>query len=602
MDLFEGLDVHLARQQNATVLVSAAEREPGGPVVSLCCAQQVLAVCNGDEVVAVHLFAAGEVGQQSQGAIPLRAAAQGPQQLSQLQQCLPWDSSSGGSCLLFLLKDGATLSLHTSVHAAGDEHSEATVSAAYAGVAPGAASKQLQLLATFHHEGFASLQPADCHILPGPALLLQPEPEQLLLFLPSVGALSIQAAALQGCLPPQQQGVHTAGTSDVGPSAWQLVELRLSAETLLQTLERDSSHSLPALLRPGRSSSRSATGRSGECTLAAVGRWQLLYSCLQQDSLQLLISLPAACAQRDQHPLQQEFVLVYRLQVQHHSAASGGAGLQVASCQALHWQALPSCATVHAPFCTPAGSSHQLATVCSEAGDLQVLSLDASSSSSSGRYTPQGPHLQLPGAGRSVVHLPSVHVSGCSHQDVLAVLHEQPRHTHGGTLPSSSSRLAVTLLKLHGGQLQELAKVQGATGLCAPSSSPLGMLCPWHLAHQQPPEQQQQQGAYTDSSTLRLAAIISLDSSSTADTHSSLGCYAWLGPGQAAGLPGPLLGVLAAGPHCQQAGHNAQAGAVATMTGQANSVEQEGSELQGLQAMLEVLEDRWQQGMLQLDR
>lgn len=144
--------------------------------------------------------------------------------------------------------------------------------------------------------------------------------------------------------------------------------------------------------------------------------------------------------------------------------------------------------------------------------------------------------------------------------------------------------------------------MQGATGLCAPANSPLGMLCPWQPAHQQPLEQQQQQGAYTDSSTLRLAAIISLDSCSKADTHSSLGRYAWLGPGQAAGLPGPLLGVLTAGPHCQQALHNAQAGAAAATTAQASSFEQEGSELQGLRAMLEVLEGRWQQGVLQLDR
>jgi hypothetical protein len=160
--------------------------------------------------------------------------------------------------------------------------------------------------------------------------------------------------------------------------------------------------------------------------------------------------------------------------------------------------------------------------------------------------------------------------------------------------------MAVSLLTQQedGGQLQELAVVQGVQGLCAPpAQAPLGLLCP-----QQPALQQQQQSfaARADGGAVQLAAVIVLDSS-TGDTQDSqwtgaasagLGQHAWLGPGQADGLPGPLLGILAA-----QAAGSAPASDTAAVAGDVpEQAVGSSNELSGLRSMLAVLEQRWQQG------
>lgn len=171
--------------------------------------------------------------------------------------------------------------------------------------------------------------------------------------------------------------------------------------------------------------------------------------------------------------------------------------------------------------------------------------------------------------------------------------------------------MAVSLLKLQegGGQLQQLAVLQGVLGLGAPpAQAPLGLLCPQQPA---PPLQQQQSfAARADCHAVQLAAVIVLDSSTT-DTQGSqwsgaatagLGQHAWLGPGQADGLPGPLLGILAAPaqstPQAAGSAPPSDAAAVAAPSAGDAAEQAAGSsnELHALRSMLAVLEQRWQQG------
>jgi hypothetical protein len=478
---------------------------------------------------------------------------------------------------------------------------------------------QLSLLAEFEHDTFADVDAATCHVLPGPVLLLQPEPWQLLLLQPALNPSAACAAAAG----PQQ------------PPAWQLSELHLPAESLLRAVAQDFQDVHGWLLASCAHSSK-ANGQPGSLTAAAP--WQLLHSsCAQDDAgqLQLLLAMQVTCSGR--HAMKQQgSVLLCMLHIDiHHMrttpAGQVGEGTAIAWCQAVQWSALPACGVTFPRGDSFAAQSSwwQLVAVGSREGSLHVL--DSSSSARSHSPAPAGLQrqwqqthadgsaalytAQLPGEIHSVVFLPHAHVSGVSHADVLAVLHNQHAGANDSSRQQHDSSMAVSFLRLHeGGQLQELAILQGVLGLCAPTHSALGLLCPVRPARL-PQHQELGHAAYADGCAQRLAAVIIMDGSAAAIQDSNqrdgvaaaagLGCHAWLAPAHAGSLPGPLLGILAAEPAIQQQ-QAGQAASTVTGTGATASgtTVRDSNELQGICSMLAVLEQRWQQGgcyMLALD-
>jgi hypothetical protein len=197
-------------------------------------------------------------------------------------------------------------------------------------------------------------------------------------------------------------------------------------------------------------------------------------------------------------------------------------------------------------------------------------------------------------------------VSGVSHADVLAVLHNQHAGANGSSRQQHDSSMAVTFLRLQqGGQMQELAILQGVLGLCAPTHSALGLFSPVRPART-PQQQELGHAACADGCAQQLAAVIILDGSAAGIKDSNqrgavaaagLGCHAWLAPAHAGSLPGPLLGILAAEPATQQQ-QAGQAASPVTGTGATASktTVRDSNELQGIRSMLAVLEQRWQQG------
>lgn len=469
----------------------------------------------------------------------------------------------------------------------------------------------LQLLAELEHDAFADLDVSTCHVLPGPVLLLQPEPGQLLLLQPALNPSAACAAPAAG--PPQSP-------------AWQLYELHLPAGSLLRAVAQEFQDVHHQLLASCADSSK-ASGQPGSLTAAAS--WHLLHSsCAQGDAgqLQLLLAMPVACA--GPAPEQQRSVLLCTLHVDTQymrttPAGRVGAGLAVAWCHALRWSALPACGVTFERGDSFAAQSswRQLVAVGSQDGSLYVL--DSSSSAHSRSSAPAAQQLQwqqhscsdgssalctaqLPGKIYSVVYLPHAHVSGASHADVLVVLHNQHAGANGSSRRQHGRSMAVSFLRLQeGGQMQELAVVQGALGLCAPTHSALGVLCPVGPART-PQQQDPSRAAYADGPAQRLAAVIIMDGSTAGMQDSSqwggataagLGCHAWLAPSHAGGLPGPLLGILAAAPATQQqqAGH-AEHTVIGTGAAAGSTTVRDRNELQGIRSMLAVLEQRWQQG------
>jgi hypothetical protein len=507
--------------------------------------------------------------------------------------------------LVALFKDGCKLSLCSVVQQA--------------------ATAQSHLIAEFEHEGFAELEACDCHVLPGPLVLLQPEPGQLLVLLRASPAAAASAATVQA------GGWDDVEAPSMAEPAWQLLQLSLPVETVIQAAVQHCPHLQLGPLAYGLHSSRGATGAG---CLTAAGPWQLLHAnSMQQGMLQLLLAVPVAGPGPQQEAVLLCQLLVNTFQDVGTAADQVNRGMKVTWCQLLDWPATPSCAAVWGPsnhpvFTASSTSQHHLAAVGSHAGDLLVLDLqDASSSSDAAAACCLEQHQQqlqrdskggvaaagrVSGAVEAIVHLPHVYACGACHDDVLAVLHKR----QAGPVGSSSSRegressMDVSLLRLQaGGQLQELTVTQGALGLCAPAHSPLGLLCP--TKH----HQLQHDAAVGDQSAIQLAAVIVLSSSSGSKqtaawgdsaAASSLGAHAWLDPSQAAGLPWQLLGILATAPHASiphTESAMAAAGAVNNSgTDAAGLGVQDSAELRGLQAMLSVLEGRWQQGELGMRR
>jgi hypothetical protein len=419
------------------------------------------------------------------------------------------------------------------------------------------------------------------------------------------------SAAVQG---HGWEGAEALGTAE---PAWQLVELDLPADAVLQAAVKHCPRIQPELL---------AYGVDGSSSTVGGGQWQLLHSSsTQYGMLQLLLAVPVA----GQGARQEAAVLcLLHVDAWHHAAAAascGNHGVKVVGCQLLPWPALPSCAAAWGPYSHPVAtgpcsSPHQSAAVGSQAGEVLVMDLQDSSSSSAWVCCPQQ-HQQMQahgergviatgrvsGAVEDMIHLPHVYACGACHADVLAVLHKR----QAGSVSSSSTRqgressMDVSLLRLlAGGQLQELTVIQGALGLCAPVHSPLGLLCPTMQ------QQLQRPAAVADQSAPQLAAVIVLSSSSRSKQTAAqgvsaaaggLGAHVWLDPNQAAGLPWPLLGILATQPDASIPHTGcavSAAGAVSNGTDAAGPGVQDSAELQGLQSMLSVLEERWQQGEL----
>lgn len=597
MNLFEGLEEPRSNYKSTSAAVSA-----------WASAQQLL-VTAGPEAPAclVGLSAPGQPRQPQPDCYQLHADVQkvssepglllccacdglGPADV----QCCPVTSQHGTGDLLALFRHGCSLKLY----AVGPPAANAGIGRA----------GQLQLLAEFEHEGFESLTERDCHLLPGPVLLLQPIPSQLLVLQPAA-----DKAAEEANREPE-----------VRAPAWEVTEVQLPAEALLQAAAAD----FPDVL--ARVRGRVGISRGG--SIATAGPWQLLHSgCVpgQPRRIQVLLAQPVAAVRAPQQHEQQQAVLLFLVDIIRTSAPSTVAqhvlqqGAAASWCHALDWPAAPKCAAVLPPACCTqtAGSAHswqQLVAVGSGDGGLHVINLSSSGGPLSCQGSSTGQHqrrgyigtqlatAQLPGALWSLVHLPRVYLAGAAHTHVLAVLHDAQLGSGADSTPrKGSSSMAVTLLQLQeGGQLQQLAVVQGALGLCAPAHSPLGIVCPQQPMQER--EQQQHQGyvAYADATALQLAAVIPLDLSAAKqqDIQDSLGQYAWLPHGGVSeALPGPLLGVLAAPPSVSQqlqagtAGHLGDSPA-AVQDAAAGAAVQDSNELKGLKSMLAALHSRWQHG------
>jgi hypothetical protein len=266
----------------------------------------------------------------------------------------------------------------------------------------------------------------------------------------------------------------------------------------------------------------------------------------------------------------------------------------------------------------------QQIAVGSSAGDVQLLQLPPPSPQqlSSRPCTPwQALRIavgHVEGVVRRIEQLPHVWLAGMQQQDVLAALH-CPQLDSGAAAPVGT----VTLLTQRGSALLQLAAVHGAAALLVPASPMLGLLCE---------QQQQQQAVCEQGALLQLGALVLLDPTATTGGGGSMlahpncqgldGCYAWLPPVPAAGGCA-LLGLLKRGPGsaaCDEQPQQqfpvqrAESGALLGLCGHqtvngdwltSGAQEQQGKagaecagEQQGLQSMLEALQQRWQQGVL----
>lgn len=587
MNLFEGLERDSARIQNPQGFRAQIN---GLAARCWCCAQGLLLLCPGDAdgaCVVQLALAATDFPADSQDAVcHLRAHVERLGQPDQLlgacgaQCCSLLQPAHPASSLLALCQHKSSLKLYH--------------------VTAASTSQQpcMQLLGEIQHEGLAGVGPCSCTVLPGPAVLLQPEPWQLLVIQPAVqlpGATA-PAAATDG-------GLYAACAGAPDSPAWQALDLPLPAEALLEAVAHSFSSTQEQLV------AICCNNNNGTCqagNLVAAAPWVLLHSSCKQyqaaGQLQLLLALPIAST--GAKPQQQAVLLcMLRVGLLHPSStAAGTEAMHMAWCHALDWAAAPSSAAVFERSDSWArdscSSCAQYVAVGSQDGALQVLT-----SSSGGSWCILAA-AQLPGAVHFIEHLPQAYLVGASHHDVLAVLHDQ----HAAGTSTSTRRhgqtggMAVSLLRLqHDGYLQELAVVQGVLGLCAPSQSPLGLLCPQQSVHRE--QQGLGRAAHTDDHGVRLAAVIMLDSSMSGkllgeEAARGLGSYAWLNTADG-DLPEPLLGILAAPQAAAQhvsgmpaAAHSSGVGASMVASAAAGA----DNELSGLCSMLAVLEQRWQQG------
>jgi hypothetical protein len=540
-------------------------------------------------------------------------------------------------CWLLLCKRGSTLQLlaaHNSKQQRVQQQQKQQLS--------------VSLLAEFEHDCFEQLEQPQCWLAPGPRLLLQPEPEQLLLIAPAAAA----ADAAHGA-----NASSSAGCAD----EWQLLELDLSAEQLLSCLHQEQLASMVSTEAAGNlplqadftsiCQRHAFNGNSRDGLLhAAAGPLKVLHfgqATQDSSSAQLLVSLPVAETTHRGTVDSRKQALLLWLEVQLSSsepmgpaptaaaaaaAASAGVaadaadgqeayvhvpGLRVLCCYATGWQDTPACAAVHAATTSSvyafgaadATAWRQSIAVGSSSGDVQLLQVSSrllaaqqrhqqgfwvaqELSNSSSCFCMLQAQAKLVGPVESITQLAQVYVAGAVQHNVLAVL-------HGAGEPGSSSSSSVSLLVQQAGQLQVVAAVQGAAALMAPSCSPAGLLCPWQ-------QQQQQSSSNTtvlDSNALQLAALVVLDQQhlvaaelgeqdgKQASLSSALDCYARLPSGSAAGqLPGAVVGLLQCLPPGQQIA--AAAGTNNEKLAATSSL----NELRGLQAMHAALEARWQQG------
>jgi hypothetical protein len=501
----------------------------------------------------------------------------------------------------------------------------------------------VRLLAEFEHDSFQQLEQQQCWLAAGPLLLLQPEPEQLLLIAPAADAAAASA------------GAGACGSAGAAQD-WQLLELDLPEEQLLACLHQEHLASMIATRAaadvPLQISSdwqqHLQSSSSNGLQHVASGPLQVLHvgqGMQGSSSVQLLVSLPVAAAPTRARMGSAQQSLLFWIEVhvsssdgmaQAAAAAAGIAdgveihapteGLHIMCCYALGWQESPACAAVGAGCASSAGAAAaghaaaawqqhvalgsssgdvQLLQVCSRQLSVQQLQLgqlvshSSGSSSSSSLSCMHQAAGRVPGPVTSIAQLAAACLAGAVQHDVLAVLHDV----------AEQGASTVSLLVQQGEQLQVVATVQGAAALLTPSCSPVGLLCPWQqqqVAVQSAAESTAAGGAVLDSNALQLAALIILDSQHTAQAldkqdsqqalHATgLDCYAWLPAGSVHGqLPGSVVGLL----RCLPLNLHAAAAAATAAGSEAERQAATGSwnELRGLQAMLAALEARWQQG------